>query len=572
MKKENYTEDTVYLIHDLRTDKPQPVIFGLLLLPFLSLLILHWLPLGAVIIMSFRKTGFPGMSEFTGFRNYRMLLSDAAFAKAWLNMLKMTVLSPNFLLIILSPLATAVLFLKLRRTPAAFFKTAACLVFPAASVMLTAFLLKWFFSPGIGGAGINLADPPKALKGLEMTYLVTGLGFSVPIGVFLYLAVLKGAPFTPNSNNDDRNTWSLLWKIVLVYFLVYFAFAIQEFIPGYILTRGGPSGKTMLPSLKTYIDGFQRMNFGYAATQQALLVILLLILGFFFWLLVEKSGVRIWVSDKTAANGKILDGMKGVVVLAVSAAIVLILLFVIVRFLVVPPLALLSKTGPGFGAVIRTVRANNTFKTGMMNSMSIYLPVLWIQAGFSCMAGYALGRFRFPGRRVLFAMVCITALAAPGIKAVPLYSGFMSVGLMNTRFAAIAALIPSPLAIVLFKLYFEGFRIEYARSREENDISEKRKIRAGMFRNTVFMSLLVIIVIAVIDMGGIMIHLSLLQDSGKFPLGVMNLMIDGQYTGNHLYVLVYSVLAAFPVVFGVLILAFVQIFFSYDIKMVKLKN
>ncbi|MBN1648865.1 MAG: hypothetical protein JW874_12595, partial [Spirochaetales bacterium] len=133
-------------------------------------------------------------------------------------------------------------------------------------------------------------------------------------------------------------------------------------------------------------------------------------------------------------------------------------------------------------------------------------------------------------------------------------------------------LIPSPLAIVLFKLYFEGFRIEYARSREENDISEKRKIRAGMFRNTVFMSLLVIIVIAVIDMGGIMIHLSLLQDSGKFPLGVMNLMIDGQYTGNHLYVLVYSVLAAFPVVFGVLILAFVQIFFSYDIKMVKLKN
>jgi multiple sugar transport system permease protein len=50
----------------------------------------------------------------------------------------------------------------------------------------------------------------------------------------------------------------------------------------YVMTEGGPGGKTMLPMLFTYLEAFKNRNLGYAAAMGIVLVIVViaLLLGY----------------------------------------------------------------------------------------------------------------------------------------------------------------------------------------------------------------------------------------------------------------------------------------------------
>src|SRR5690606_41633462 len=46
----------------------------------------------------------------------------------------------------------------------------------------------------------------------------------------------------------------------------------------YVLTEGGPGGRTMLPMLFTYLEAFKNRNIGYAAAMGVVLVIVVVLL------------------------------------------------------------------------------------------------------------------------------------------------------------------------------------------------------------------------------------------------------------------------------------------------------
>ncbi len=52
----------------------------------------------------------------------------------------------------------------------------------------------------------------------------------------------------------------------------------------YVMTEGGPGGRTMLPMLFTYLEAFKSRNLGYAAAMGcALVVIVILLLAVYLW-------------------------------------------------------------------------------------------------------------------------------------------------------------------------------------------------------------------------------------------------------------------------------------------------
>lgn len=63
-----------------------------------------------------------------------------------------------------------------------------------------------------------------------------------------------------------------------------FIWNFNSFSLVYVLTEGGPGGKTMLPMLYTYLEAFKNRNIGYAAAMGAVLVVVVVILlGAYLW-------------------------------------------------------------------------------------------------------------------------------------------------------------------------------------------------------------------------------------------------------------------------------------------------
>jgi multiple sugar transport system permease protein len=63
-----------------------------------------------------------------------------------------------------------------------------------------------------------------------------------------------------------------------------FIWNFNSFSLVYVLTEGGPGGKTMLPMLYTYLEAFKNRNIGYAAAMGVVLVIVVVILlGAYLW-------------------------------------------------------------------------------------------------------------------------------------------------------------------------------------------------------------------------------------------------------------------------------------------------
>ncbi|GAB3264798.1 carbohydrate ABC transporter permease [Nocardioides dilutus] len=122
---------------------------------------------------------------------------------------------------------------------------------------------------------------------------------------------------------------------------------------------------------------------------------------------------------------------------------------------------LFSSPGLWFGgdfALFSNIRETLTYNDG------IYLrwlanTLLYVVAGaggatlLATAAGYGLAKYRFPGRRVVFAIV-IGAVAVPGTAlAVPTFLMFSNMGLTNTVWAIIIPSLISPFGLYLMWVY-----------------------------------------------------------------------------------------------------------------------
>ena len=75
---------------------------------------------------------------------------------------------------------------------------------------------------------------------------------------------------------------------------------------------------------------------------------------------------------------------------------------------------------------------------------------------FTSMAGYALSRLRFPGRRLVFALVIGGILIPPQVLIVPIFQELNAMGLLNTYWAVIFPQVAAVVAVFVFKQFFDG--------------------------------------------------------------------------------------------------------------------
>ncbi|MFI2752134.1 carbohydrate ABC transporter permease [Cellulomonas sp. P22] len=124
--------------------------------------------------------------------------------------------------------------------------------------------------------------------------IVVGIWVGMPQTTITLLAGLQQIPdeLHEAAAIDGANAWSRFWNvslpslrpIVASITSLNFIWNFNSFGLVYVMTEGGPGGKTMLPMLFTYIEAFKNRNLGYAAAMgDVLVLVVVVLLAVYLW-------------------------------------------------------------------------------------------------------------------------------------------------------------------------------------------------------------------------------------------------------------------------------------------------
>lgn len=110
---------------------------------------------------------------------------------------------------------------------------------------------------------------------------------------------------------------------------------------------------------------------------------------------------------------------------------------------------------PTFEAYTKVLSAGNILQW-YANSFIISVLVAVLSIVAASMAGFALSRIRFVGSSLMFWFI-LAGIMIPGqALIVPLFREFAAVGMIDTYWAVILPQIPVPIAVFVFKSFFDG--------------------------------------------------------------------------------------------------------------------
>jgi multiple sugar transport system permease protein len=99
----------------------------------------------------------------------------------------------------------------------------------------------------------------------------------------------------------------------------------------------------------------------------------------------------------------------------------------------------------------RAANFNRYFLNSVIVTVTATIGVLF----FSSLTGFALSKFRFPGRRILFAVVIVTMIVPLQVRVVPLYILIRFFGWINTYFALIVPVIITSIGIFMMTQFIK---------------------------------------------------------------------------------------------------------------------
>jgi multiple sugar transport system permease protein len=267
----------------------------LYLLPALFVFAMYlWWPIVQAFLVAFQHVDLIHPPTWNGLDNFRKVLSDPVFFKAWGNALYYTILSLFFGY--MAPVILAIALNEMRWK--SFFRTAFYLpgILPG---VVTALLWAYILAPGPDG----LANSILRLLGLPpVPWLQSGrtaMGSFVLMSVWagaggaalMYLAALQGIPahLYDAAEIDGANFWQRMIHVTLPQIrgvmLLFLAGQIigtmQLFTEPYVVTGGGPANATVTPMLLLYRYAFDQFDFG-AANAMGLITFFVLS-GLSFW-------------------------------------------------------------------------------------------------------------------------------------------------------------------------------------------------------------------------------------------------------------------------------------------------
>jgi multiple sugar transport system permease protein len=265
---------------------------------FISPVILGYLfwvagPMLVAIWLSLTEWDMLRPATFVGLSNYQQMLYDDLFWKS---------LSVTFYFTLVSvPLSLAfsfalALLVNVNVRGIAIFR----MLFYLPSIVplvVSAVLWLWIFNSELGllNAVFHWVGLPKVLwlqdSNWAMPALIIMSMWTVGGGMVIFLAGLQGIPvhLYEAAEIDGANYWQRFWNVTIpmmspvIFFnlVIGLIAALQNFVPGYLMTQGGPQNSTLFYGLYIFRSAFRDFKMGYAAALSWVLFAIVLVLSVF---------------------------------------------------------------------------------------------------------------------------------------------------------------------------------------------------------------------------------------------------------------------------------------------------
>ena len=195
----------------------------------------------------------------------------------------------------------------------------------------------------------------------------------------------------------------------------------------------------------------------------------------------------------------------------------------------------------------------NPFDRWLLNSFVITVGAVFFTVVFDSLAGFALAKGDFRGRRFLYTLVISLLIIPPPILLVPLYLEMQMIGWHNTYWAIIVLYVANPFGAFMMRQFFLSIPdevIEAARMDGCNLFQIYLRIMLPMAKSS--LSSLAVFTF-VFTWGAFLWPLVITDDTAMFPLQVGIGLLSGPYGGQWGALLAASMLAALPVLIAYLL-------------------
>jgi multiple sugar transport system permease protein len=232
-------------------------------------------------------------ATFVGLSNYQLMLHDDLFWKSLAVTFYFTLVSVPLSLVLSFAVAMLVnvnlrgisLFRMLFYLPS---------IVP---LVVNAVLWLWIFNSELGllNAVLHWFGIPKVLwfqdSNWAMPALIIMSQWSIGGSMIIFLAGLQGIPqhLYEAAEIDGANYWQRFWNVTIpmmspvIFFNLVIGLigALQTFVPGYLMTQGGPQNSTLFYGLYIFRSAFRDFKMGYAASLSLILFAIVLVLSLF---------------------------------------------------------------------------------------------------------------------------------------------------------------------------------------------------------------------------------------------------------------------------------------------------
>ncbi len=257
-----------------------------------------WYPIVRGFVISFQRIDLINPPEWIGLANFRLVLNDPLFFRAWRNTLQFAFLA--LLLGYLAPVVLAIAVNEMRRGQA-YFRLAFYLpvILPP---MVAVLLWKWLYDPGPGLINtvlrfLHLPTQPwlQSPRTAMLSLVIMSTWANAGGTMLLYLAALQGIPahLYDAAEIDGANLWQRLLnitlpqirKVMLILLVLQIIGTMQVFTEPFVMTDGGPVNSTITVLLLLYRYAFGYGNFGAASALGLILFVVLAIFSvLYLWL------------------------------------------------------------------------------------------------------------------------------------------------------------------------------------------------------------------------------------------------------------------------------------------------
>lgn len=280
----------------------------LFILPnFIGFLVFLVFPILSAVYLTFTDWDLGAAPVFNGLENFRAMINDDIFRKAFGNTFYYT-----FVAVPTGVFLAFCLALGVNRPMRGVFAFRLIYFLPHVTLTVAAAIVwAWIYHPEFGLVNyllglMNIQGPnwlfnsKSAMPALIIMSNWKGIGYAM----LIFLAGLQGIPqeLYEAAIMDGANGWYRLLKITIpmlsptTFFVLTTSFigAFQGFDQFYIMTQGGPSFATTTLVLHIFNNGFSYFKMGYASAMAFVLFLCILLIT-----LVQWTSARTWVHGFT---------------------------------------------------------------------------------------------------------------------------------------------------------------------------------------------------------------------------------------------------------------------------------